>query len=400
MRLRTSESFWLLKNGLPYTYPSLRTNISTQMVVLGGGITGALISHALLDAGFQTILLDKRDIGTGSTAATTSMLQYEIDVPLYQLIAQIGERPAVTCYKHAIEAIHDLERLIKSEKIECGFTAKKSLYLAHNRKAAGWLYEEYKARKRFLEKVQWLSPETIRQRYGIHCSGGILSQVAASVDAYKLAHELIHNNTRRGLQVYDQTEISHVDYGKRKIKINTADGAVIRCDKIIYCTGYETTTMFKEQIARLFVTYACVSEEQLPLPKKLKDLLIWNTEEPYLYMRTTDDNRLLIGGLDRPFSNRGLSYKTKEEKSGLLIKKLGKIIPGFDFIEDFSWGGVFGASADGLPYIGTHPKYPNAIFVLGFGGNGIVFSVQAMQLVTDILNGGDNELLHFYRFGR
>ena len=113
MRLRTYESFFLIKNGLLSTYPSLQKNLSTDIVVLGGGITGALISHALFNAGYETVVLDKRDIGLGSTSATTSMLQYEIDVPLYKLALLIGEEEAVTCYKASQESIRILEKFTK-----------------------------------------------------------------------------------------------------------------------------------------------------------------------------------------------------------------------------------------------------------------------------------------------
>ena len=82
MRLRTFESFWLLKNGLLYSYPSLQENIESEIVVVGGGITGALTSHALMEKGYKVLLIDKRDIAQGSSSATTSMLQYEIDVPI------------------------------------------------------------------------------------------------------------------------------------------------------------------------------------------------------------------------------------------------------------------------------------------------------------------------------
>lgn len=108
MRLRTYESFWLLKNGLLYTYPSAQKSMSADIVVMGAGITGALISDALVQDGYKTILLDKGDVACGSTAATTSMLQYEIDVPLYRLIKKIGPEGAVSCYRAGIDAILDL----------------------------------------------------------------------------------------------------------------------------------------------------------------------------------------------------------------------------------------------------------------------------------------------------
>ena len=89
MRLRTFESFWLLKNGLLFTYPMLRHNISTEILVVGGGITGALISTSLMEKGYKVAMVDRRDIGQGSTSATTSMLQYEIDEKLFELSGKI-----------------------------------------------------------------------------------------------------------------------------------------------------------------------------------------------------------------------------------------------------------------------------------------------------------------------
>ncbi|MCH5717438.1 FAD-binding oxidoreductase [Niabella hibiscisoli] len=132
MRLRTYESFWLLKNGLLHTYPSIQQNISSDIIVLGGGITGALIADALVKEGYDTVLIDKNDIALGSTSATTSMLQYEIDVPLYRLEKKIGTDAAAQCYKAGIEAIKEIEQLIESEKIDCGFQ-KRALYTSHIR---------------------------------------------------------------------------------------------------------------------------------------------------------------------------------------------------------------------------------------------------------------------------
>ena len=136
MRLRTFESFWLLKNGLLYTYPTLQKNIKTEILVIGGGITGALISDALMDAGYEVTLIDRRDIGQGSTSATTSMLQYEIDEPLKDLAKKIGDEAAALCYQEGIAAIQDLKKLVKAKKLNCGIQMKKSIYNAHNKTAA------------------------------------------------------------------------------------------------------------------------------------------------------------------------------------------------------------------------------------------------------------------------
>ena len=400
MRLRTFESFWLLKNGLLYTYPSVQKNIKTEILVIGGGITGALISHALIENGFEVTLIDKRDIGQGSTSATTSMLQYEIDEKLVDLSKKIGSVGAEMCYKAGINAIHKLEKLIKQNNIECGFMKKKSLYVAHNNGSVKKLKEEFKARNELNLGVEWLSATEIKKRYKLVSFGGILSNVAASIDAYKLTHELIAYNVKRGMNVYDQTTIESINVDNKFPLIKTDTGNAIRCKKVIFCNGFESTKLIKEKIADLIYTYAIVSEQSITIPKGLNDLLIWNTANPYLYLRTTDDGRLLVGGEDDVFKDTILQQEIKEKKSKVLQKKIKKLIPTINFIEDISWGGVFGTTKDGLPYIGESPEYKNCLWCLGFGGNGITFSIQGMDIIVDMLNNKSNSLSKYYCFGR
>ena len=45
-------------------------------------------------------MLDKRDVGGGSTSASTALLQYEIDMPLVELSTRIGRRDAEECYRY------------------------------------------------------------------------------------------------------------------------------------------------------------------------------------------------------------------------------------------------------------------------------------------------------------
>jgi len=400
MRLRTFESFWLLKNGLLHTYPMLQHNITTENVVVGGGITGALISHALMEYGYKVTLIDKRDIGQGSTSATTSMLQYEIDEKLIDLAEKIGEEGAAECYKAGITAIKDLQKLVKETEIDCGFKMKKSLYVAHNKKAAIELKKEFELRNKYKLGVTWLSAAQVHTAYGIVSQGAILSNMGGSVDAYKMAHELIALNVKKGMKVYDQTAIKTFVTKGAKPKIITENGWTGTCKKIIFCNGFESTLLLKEKIADLIYTYATVSEQQTAIPKKLDDILVWDTNDPYLYMRTTDDGRILVGGEDDTYKDTIMQQKIKEEKSLLLQKKLKKLLPKINFTEDISWGGVFGTTKDGLPYIGPSPEFKNCLFVLGFGGNGITFSAQGMKIIPDLLAGVENKLQYYYRFGR
>jgi glycine/D-amino acid oxidase-like deaminating enzyme len=400
MRLRTFESFWLVKNGILNSYPSLQENLETEIAVIGAGITGALTSYALMQKGYKVVLLDKRDIAMGSSSATTSMLQYEIDVPLFQLAEMIGEAGAVQCYKAGIKAIKDLAIVVAKENLDCGFENKNSLYLAHSKKAVEDLRKEFEIRQKHQLGVTWLDKNEVEKTYGLQSYGAILSDCGASVDAYKLAHELIKLNVKNGMKVYDQTMIEKFNLDTEKPTITIDNGNIVTCNKVIFCTGFEATEMIKEDIAKLFYTYACVSEKGIAMPKQLTNTLVWDTDDPYTYMRTTDDGRLLIGGEDSSYNIPFFQQKIKEHKAANLIKKLQRMIPDVKFIQDFNWGGTFGTTKDGLPYIGASPEFANSLFVLGFGGNGITFSVQAMDIITDMLDNKTHPLEDYYRFGR
>src|SRR6187551_3167727 len=111
MNLTTGYPYALVTNGLPATYPKLERSIKTDVVIIGGGISGALTAYYLVKAGIDCIVVDGRTIGLGSTCASTSLLQYELDLPLSVLSTQIGSKDAEYVYKVSSRAIDTLESI-------------------------------------------------------------------------------------------------------------------------------------------------------------------------------------------------------------------------------------------------------------------------------------------------
>ncbi|WP_443937661.1 NAD(P)/FAD-dependent oxidoreductase [Pedobacter sp. MW01-1-1] len=400
MKIRSNEPYWLVKNGLINSYPSLQKDIETDVLIVGAGITGALMAHACVKKGFKTVLIDKREVVNGSSSATTSMLQYEIDVPLCQLIELIGEEGAVAAYKACRDAIYKLEDIVQAIKSTAGFERKESLYFAADEKDIELLKQEFESRKYYGFNVKWLSSKVIWAAYKLKAAGGILSEDGASVDAFKLAHDLLAYNVKKGLKVYDKTMLNATRAEKEGVLAEVESGAKIYAKKVIYCTGYETQELLPEKIVNLKSTFAMVSEQNDLLEQNLKNTLFWNTASPYLYLRTTEDNRLLVGGADEDFKDPVKRDLLLDKKTTKLIGQIGDIMPELTYLQDFSWCGTFGETKDGLPYIGAHPKFLNSYFVLGFGGNGITFSVLGMEIITGLMTGNPDLLAYFFRFNR
>lgn len=401
MDLTSNEPFWLVKNGLIHFYPSLREDIKTEILIVGGGITGALMAHQCMEDGYRTTLIDRREIANGSTSATTSMLQYEIDLPLYKLIEVIGREGAEANYWAGHRAIDELKNIVEEINSDSGFEKKESLYYAAFKKDIPHLKKEFKARKACGLHVEWLSDKEIQKKYGLYkAHAGILSDQAASVDAFRLTHDLLKYNVERGLKVYDKTKIADVRYTPDSVILTTDYDNAIQAERVVYCTGYESTELIKDDFVKLLSTFVIIGEPREKDHSELQNTLFWNTAEPYLYFRTTEDYRLLVGGEDEEFVNPGKRDKLISEKSRKLQQKLKRIFPDADFRRDFSWAGTFGKTKDGLPYIGEHPDFKNSYFLLGFGGNGITFSILGRKVISDMLRGKKHPLEKYFRFRR
>ena len=401
MDLKSNEPFWLVKNGILNSYPSLKEPVECEVLVIGGGITGSLIAHQMVKDGYETVLIDRREIGNGSTSATTSMLQYEIDVPLYELIDQIGEEGAVKAYKACSQSIEDLDKITQELNSEAGFERKESLYYASKKKDVSWLKKEFEARKNAGFNVKWIEKEEILERYEFENTfGGILSSQGASVDAFHLAHELLEYNSKKGLRVYDKTEMDSVEIKKGFNLVTTKTGQKIKAQKIIYAIGYESAHLIKEKFVDLKSTFAMVSEIDEKGSEKLNNTLFWNTSDPYLYMRTTSDGLVLIGGGDEDFRDPEKRDAMIDKKEKEILGDLKDLLPNYHFYTDFTWAGTFGETKDGLPYISEHKDFPNSYFVLGFGGNGITFSVTGMEMASAFMKNKNHPLTEYFKFGR
>lgn len=261
--------------------------------------------------------------------------------------------------------------------------------------------KEFEVRKEHGFPVKWISAAAIEKKFGIKNTwGGIRSEQGGSIDAFRMAHDLLLYNSKKGLKIFNKTNIKSTKNIKNGVVVNTETGHTIKAKTVIYCTGFESVELIKDKFVDLLSTYAMVGERLEDDQKKLNDTLFWSTADPYIYMRTTDDNRLLIGGEDEDFVDAEKRDALIPEKVKKLQKYLTKILPDYDFMPDLTWAGTFGETKDGLPYIGKHPNFENTYFVLGFGGNGITFSVIGMEVISDLLKDKKHPLLEYYRFRR
>jgi glycine/D-amino acid oxidase-like deaminating enzyme len=399
--LKSGYPFWPVNDGLIATYPRPSTDIRCDVAILGGGITGALVAHHLVDAGFDTVVIDRRDIAWGSTAASTALLQYEIDVLLTELADRYDQRFAARAYLACLEAIGKLEALADGCTIDTGFRRKKSLYLGTRKRDRRTLRDEYEARRAIGIRVDWLEEDDIAERFSFRRPAALLSADAAQVDAYAFAHGLIADAVRRGLRVFDRSAILDVAARADGVTLTSVEHCRIEARHVVFAAGYETRDFLAPKVAELVSTFAIASEPMPELPGWNEDrCVIWEHARPYLYLRTTPDNRVFVGGEDEPFRDPARRDRALPKKAERLAERFRELFPDIDLHVEFSWAGTFGETKDGLAYIGAHDDWPSAYFALGYGGNGITYSLIAAEIIRDALLGRTHPCADLFSFSR
>lgn len=402
MDLISGQPWWFYKNGISHAYPALSEKAKEDIVIMGGGITGALMAWYLTTAGFPVIVLEKRHIGMGSTSASTALLQYEIDTMLIDLIDMIGKKDAERSYKLCVDAIEKVYAITKKLKSKPDFSFKESIYYASVKEDRDILKREFEARQKMGIHVDWWDEKTLQQHIpDLRKSGAILSHDGAQVDAYQFTHTLLQHCIEKGARVYDTVEVKEINHHSGGVKLVLDNDVVVDAKKLIIASGYESQKYLSKTVVRLHSSYALISKPFDPTQKLwYENAMLWESARPYLYMRTTEDNRMLIGGKDEMFQSAIKRDKLLAKKTKQLENDAKKMFPNLPFVTDYSWCGTFAETKDGLPFIGAVNEHPNTYFALGFGGNGILFSILAAEIITDLMKGRKNNDARIFRFDR
>lgn len=400
MNLKSGAPFWVVKNGLMHSYPRLRQNIECDVLVVGAGITGALIGDHLARAGMSVGVIDQREAGWGSTAASTALLQYEIDTELQDLCARYGVENGVLAYKACEAAIGSLGRLVKSLG-GVDFQSMHSLYFASRWYHKHRLETEGALRLEHGFKLDVLDRQALSSRLGIDAPVALLSSVAAEVDPYQLSHKLLTRIVSLGGQVHARTQLDRFETVGGGVTAYLESGHTVQCKHLVLASGYETQKWLTQRVASNRSSYALVSE---PMPGELgalKNTLVWESARPYLYLRSTGDERLIVGGEDDAIDIAVRRDLRVEKKAARLVKRVKNLFPALDLKVAFAWAGTFAETDDGLPFFGPHQAHgPQVHFAMAYGGNGITYSLIGAEMLRDLLIGKTHPCAKLFSFDR
>ena len=401
MKIIGGNPYWTKINKTHQRYKELKDNTSCDILIIGGGVTGAICAYSLSKAGMKCILLEENLVAQGSTATCTSLLQYDIDLDIIGLSKKIGLEKAKRAFILCKEAVYSLSNIIKNEDLDCSYMEVPSLYYTMNPKDYFDMKKEYELRKDLGLNVEFLDKDNYDKYVPFEISSGIISHsLSLLIDPYLFTIDLLNICNTRGVKIYEKTKIKYQTPLDNGYVCTTEDNFNISCKKILICTGYNGASLFKEPIANFSRTFNIVTS---PIKKDnelwYKNMMMKDNKDYYTYIRTTDDKRIIIGGED--ITQLGYDENKNTNAYNTLESNLKKLFPDFTFSIDYKFNGIFADTEDSLPYIGEHPDFKDYYFCLGYGSNGILYSLIGSELIAKLYYGDpcpDIELFKFRRF--
>ncbi|WP_440118065.1 NAD(P)/FAD-dependent oxidoreductase [Paenibacillus sp. QZ-Y1] len=398
MELINGNPFWPTTLESNFSYPILETNLSCDTLIIGGGMGGALSAKLLTERGINTVVIDKRKIGTGSSMANTGLLQYTNDKTLTSCINTFGEQRGVRFYELCRNAMQQLKEIASDLEMDPWFVPRTSLYCASTEEDVTKLEEEYHTLSRYGFDVELWNREKIESHFPFSRAAALYTYGDAEVNPYRLVHALLCSSMQKGARVFEHTEMTHCDFQEDGVVCYTPNGT-IKAKNVFFSLGYETQEIKNDRGAFLQSTYA-IATKPVDLSSWYEKSMIWETARPYLYMRTTPDGRIIAGGLDEETPREEQRAIRALNRGQALLEKVAEYFSLPDLEIDYAWEAIFGNTHDGLPFIGPHPDYPHSYFLEGYGGNGTVYSMIAASLLTDIITGKENKDMELFSLTR
>lgn len=385
--LDASQGYW---NALPCSAlplgraPLLR---SYDIVIVGAGLTGALLAEALSSTGRSLLVIDRRLPFSGGTAASSAIIQPGFEEGLAGLSEIMGPAQAEHLWHRLDHAVEQLLALISRLGIECGLERKRSMVLAGADQSGKSFEREANLRNQAGFRTQFVGREQLIAQFGIDRAGALISPVAATLNPVQLAAGLLAHASRRGAEIVGNVEILDSRQSGGRIHLLTSEGDFLSAGHVVFCTGCETPDCIPTEEGHAQSVIAIASRPGIVPVSWLTRHVVRVSASDNFNIRTTTDGRVIAHCLAPDTESDWYSPLRKFGRFHDLSAKVSRLI-GLEIGEpEYCWAGSVSTARLGLPVIARLPDQPQAHAVLGYGTNGMTFCQIASEIVQAAIEG-------------
>ncbi len=367
------------------SWPRHRGHLDTDVVIVGGGLTGCATAYALAASGIKTVLVEGGQIGHGGTGAAAGWVAEDPSIGFGDLEKALGLRAARGAFQAWRRAALDFGALLRRLDVKCHLEPQGAITVAGTVEQVARLKREQKVRRDAGLDAPFANAGVITNETGLIASAGLRGKDGATLDPYRACLGLATAAAARGAQLFDRSPARRIRFGRRTAEVHTV-GGTIRAGRVVVATGIPTP-LFKA-LARHFwfrSAYLVLTE---PVPARIRHQLgkrasvVRDLADPPHVVRWIDDERLLVMGADTASPPERQRGKIVVQRTGQLMYELSTLYPDISgILPAYGWDAPYARTAEGLPFIGPHRNFPHHLFAFGGPSHGVTGAYLASRIV-------------------
>jgi glycine/D-amino acid oxidase-like deaminating enzyme len=373
------------KSRLP-TLPPQRGALKSDVVIIGGGLTGCAAAYGFAVAGVKVVLVEAAQIGRGSGGASSGWISEEPGIPFTDLEKAVGLRGARHAWQSWRRAALDFAALLRRLDVKCFLDVQSGVTVAVTPEQAAGLTREQQARRKAGIDTPVLKASAIKSELGLDASLGLRARDSATVDPYRACLGLAAAASQRGATLFERSPAQKVTFNRKSAEVFTVGGS-IRTNRVVVATGMPTA-LFKS-LARHFWFRTAYLVQTAPVPAKIRQVLgrreavTRDFASPAHVIRWVGDDRLLVSGAAANAPPPRLRDRTIIQRTGQLMYELSTLYPDISGLQpEHGWAADYALSATGLPCIGAHRNFPHHLFAFGDASQSITGAYLASRLLV------------------
>lgn len=373
-------------------YPYLAKDTDTQILIIGGGVAGALALYQFAEKGYSCVLVDEGRFGLRSTSITTALLQYELEDNYKDLLKFMDEADVRAAYQLGSMGLNEIEEIISKLGNQCDFEINHTILLSDSITDKSALKTEYEYRRSMGYPVEFYTeennPTSFKLKAAIFSENG-----GARLNPCSFTFQLLEYAGNKDARLYENTKIKNLAFEGEKIIATAQYGVRITADKVILATGYDKILGTKRNFCKKQLTYNIAVTPSSDMGDQ--KILVRDNKKNYHYFRQLPNGKIIFGGGDTRLFKNGIRPKTAHKKFTQLLDYLNDSFLSQSNITsiDRAVVGVFGVTPDNLGVAGFDKNHPNLMYCLGYGANGILFAAMGAKLLAEECGGKKQDML-------
>lgn len=398
MNITQGNIFWEQGMDIRYNYPYLTHDRKCDILIVGGGITGALTAYYQAKQGYNVILVEKNLIGYGSTlenmgviCANTELINNskKVDKKVLKRVNELSNK----ALKDLVQIIQEINET-KEENEKISYALCDTLYFSDKASGKFVISKQYEEITKAGKKVEYIEDNDL-----LDISAGIVEkEQSLLLNPYIFNQELIQFLSQmKNVEVYENTYIEVLNSKDSEVEAQSSNRFKIHAKKAIVCTGISVEEYLKDCELELYKTFNIAAK----LDKNINSNLVALDS---LKIIRFNNNHVILNGEDikitKTENKEEYEKRFADGKYRRLYNTLIRIMDIQDLKVKNCFYGMYLMTKDGLPIIDEIEQLPNIYCNLGIGKNGIIYSAMGAKMLSSIYEDCYTKDMNLFRINR